>query len=201
MIGVVLVFRDVAERRRDTNGRSASRKRGRRPFCRSSLDAIITVDGEGKIVDFNPAAQALLSYSAAEAVGQDLDQFFVIDGKPGPFAHSLQSDESPPFNSRLEYPAVRKDGSRLTVELVVTRLEGSCAPSVPSSSAMSRCKKRRREAIGQLLESEKQRSELLKHVATASLTINSATSEESVLGVIKNEARDIIGAKQRRRLV
>ena len=134
-------------------------------------------------------------------MGQDLDQFFRLDGKPGPFAHSLTAGETPPFNTRLEYPAVRKDGSRLIVELVVTRLEGRGGPCIPSSFVTSRCKNRPREAVGQMLESEKQRSELLRHVATASLTINSATSEESVLGVIKNEVRDIIGAKRRRRLV
>src|SRR4029077_3191706 len=39
-------------------------------------------------------------------------------------------------------------------------------------------------------------SQLLAHLARASLTINSATSRESVLGVIKTEARQIVGAKQ-----
>ncbi|HEX4071088.1 MAG TPA: PAS domain S-box protein, partial [Planctomycetaceae bacterium] len=195
VIGVVLVFRDVTERRENERALRVSESR-KAAILRASLDAIITVDGEGKIVDFNPAAQGLLSYSAAEAVGQDLDQFFVIDGKPGPFAHSLQSDESPPFNTRLEYPAVRKDGSRLTVELVMTRLEGSSRPLFSVFLRDVTLQKEAREAIGQLLESEKQRSELLRHVATASLTINSATSEESVLGVIKNEARHIIGAKR-----
>jgi PAS domain S-box-containing protein len=195
VIGVVLVFRDVAERREHERALRVSEAR-KAAILRSSLDAIITVDGAGKIVDFNPAAQGLLSYSAAEAVGQDLDQIFVIDGKPGPFSHSLQSDESPPFNTRLEYPAVRKDGSRLTVELVVTRLEGSSRPLFSVFLRDVTLQKEAREAIGQLLESEKQRSELLRHVATASLTINSATSEDSVLGVIKNEARHIIGAKR-----
>jgi PAS domain S-box-containing protein len=195
VIGVVLVFRDVAERREHERALRVSEAR-KAAILRSSLDAIITVDGEGKMVDFNPAAEGLLSYSAAEAVGQDLDQFFVIDGKPGPFAHSLQSDESPPFNTRLEYPAVRKDGSRLTVELVVTRLEGSSRPLFSVFLRDVTLQKEAREAIGHLLESEKQRSELLRHVATASLTINSATSEDSVLGVIKNEARHIIGAKR-----
>jgi PAS domain S-box-containing protein len=195
VIGVVLVFRDVAERREHERALRVSEAR-KAAILRASLDAIITVDGEGKMVDFNPAAQALLSYSAAEAVGRDLDQFFVIDGKPGPFAHSLQSEESPPFNTRLEYPAVRKDGSRLTVELVVTRLEGSSRPLYSVFLRDITLQKEAREAIGQLLQSEKQRTELLRHVATASLTINSATSEESVIGVIKNEARHIIGAKR-----
>jgi PAS domain S-box-containing protein len=195
VIGVVLVFRDVTERRENERALRVSESR-KAAILRASLDAIVTIDGEGKMVDFNPAAQALFSYTAAEAVGQDLDQFFRLDGKPGPFAHLFGSEETPPFNTRLEYPAARKDGSRLTVELVVTRLEGSSHPLFTVFLRDITLQKQAREAIGQLLESEKHRTELLRLVASASLTINSATSQESVLGVIKNEARHITGANR-----
>ena len=153
---MVLVFRDVSERRESERALRVSESR-KAAILRASLDAIVTIDGEGKMVEFNPAAQALLSYTAAEAVGQDLDQFFRLDGKPGPFAHSLTAGEAPPFNTRLEYPAVRKDGSRLTVELVVTRLEGSSRPLYSVFLRDVTLQKQAREAIGQLLESEKQR--------------------------------------------
>jgi signal transduction histidine kinase len=113
---------------------------------------------------------------------------------PKPFAQTL-AEEGPTFNARLEFPARRKDGSRLMVELVVTRLEGSAQPLFTVFLRDVTEQKEAHEAIGQLLASEQQRSELLGRVATASLTINSATSQESVLGVIKSEARHIIGAK------
>ena len=56
VIGVVLVFRDVARAARARTGTPRLRSAEGRHF-EASLDAIITVDGEGKIVDFNPAAQ------------------------------------------------------------------------------------------------------------------------------------------------
>ncbi|MEN9575074.1 MAG: Aerobic respiration control sensor protein ArcB, partial [Verrucomicrobiota bacterium] len=36
----------------------------------SSLDAIITMDELGNITDFNPAAEKMFGYSAADVVGQ-----------------------------------------------------------------------------------------------------------------------------------
>jgi PAS domain S-box-containing protein len=194
IVGVVLIFRDVAERRQTERALQASEAR-KAAILRASLDAIITIDGEGKIVDFNPAAEALFGYSPVEAAGKQLDQLFVTEGMPGPFAQSLARGEGHAFNARLEFPARRKDGSRLIAELVVTRLEGRARPLFTVFLRDVTQQKEALAAIGQLLASEQQRSQLLEHVATASLTINSATGQESVLDVIKNEARHIIGAK------
>ena len=132
---------------------------------RASLDAIITIDGQGKIVEFNPAAESLFGYSPAEAAGKDLDQLLVLEGMPAPFAQTLAGGEGPAFNARLEFPARRKDGSRLILELVVTRLEGSARPLFTVFLRDVTEQKEAHEAIGQLLASEQQRSQLLGHVA------------------------------------
>ncbi len=84
IVGVVLVFRDVAERRETERALRGSEAR-KAAILRASLDAIITIDGQGKIVEFNPAAESLFGYSPAEAAGKDLDQFFVLEGKPGAY--------------------------------------------------------------------------------------------------------------------
>jgi signal transduction histidine kinase/ActR/RegA family two-component response regulator len=56
--------------------------------------------------------------------------------------------------------------------------------------------RRRTEAqMARLLADEQVRSKLLARVAEASLTINSASGQESVLGVIQAEAAGIIGAR------
>ncbi len=55
--------------------------------------------------------------------------------------------------------------------------------------------KEAQEAIGQIARQRKTAIQAARACRDASLTINSATSEDSVLGVIKNEARHIIGAK------
>jgi PAS domain S-box-containing protein len=195
--GVVLVFRDVGERREAERALRASETR-KAAILRASLDAIITVDGEGKIVEFNPAAESLFGHSPGEAFGQELQQIIISEGARGSFAQELSPAPAVgtglALNTRLEFPARRKDGSELIVELVITRLEGSAPPLFTVFLRDITEQKKSQEKIARLLASEQKRSQLLGHVATASLTINSATSLESVLGVIKSEARHIIGA-------
>ncbi len=67
--------------------------------------------------------------------------------------------------------------------------------SVASEVALGVVRKRAEQQVTKLLESERQRSERLRQVAAASLTINSATSPSSVVDVIREEARRIIGAR------
>ncbi len=55
-------------------------------------------------------------------------------------------------------------------------------------------RKRAEQEVVRLLSLEQQRSERLRQVAAASLTINSATTPTSVVGVVRAEARRIIGA-------
>jgi PAS domain S-box-containing protein len=197
--GVVLVFRDVGARRETERALQASEAR-KAAILRASLDAIITIDGEGKIVEFNPAAESLFGHSPAEAFGQELQQFIIPEGTRGSFAQELTPAPAAsmglPLNTRLEFPARRKDGSELFVELVVTRLEGSARPLFTVFLRDITGQKQSHEKIARLLSNERQRSQLLGQVATASLTINSATSRESVLGVITSEACHIVGAKQ-----
>ena len=40
----------------------------------NSLDAIITFAGDGKIVSFNPAAERLFGFAAAEAIGNPIER-------------------------------------------------------------------------------------------------------------------------------
>ena len=54
-------------------------------------------------------------------------------------------------------------------------------------------RKRAEQEVARLLALEQERSERLRQVAAASLTINSATTPTSVVDVIRAEAKRIIG--------
>jgi PAS domain S-box-containing protein len=198
VIGVVLVFRDVAQRRAAEKALRTSESR-KAAVLRASLDAVMTVDARGRIVEFNPAAESLFGYAHDEAISTDIN--LLISTQPGTFWRvepdgALSQEAATKLNVRREANARRHDGSERLVELVVTPLEGSEPPLYSIFSRDITEQRKDQEEVARLLAKEKHRAELLAHLAQASLTINSATSRESVMGVIRSEASEIVGAKR-----
>ncbi|MBP1648872.1 MAG: multi-sensor hybrid histidine kinase [Bacteroidetes bacterium] len=72
--GVVLVFRDVTERRQSEEAlrQSESQLAG---IVGTAMDAIVTVDEERRILLFNGAAEKMFGCAAAGAIGQVIDRF------------------------------------------------------------------------------------------------------------------------------
>jgi PAS domain S-box-containing protein len=197
VVGVVLVFRDVGQRRAADRALRASEAR-KTAVLRAALDAVVTVDARGRIIEFNPAAEALFGYAHDEAISQSINA--LIPGQSGDY-WSTGPDGAPAgqtaasLNVRQEGRARRCDGQLRLIELVAARLEGS---EPPLYSIFSRDITQQREAqdeVVRLLAGEQHRGELLAQLARASLTIHSATSRESVMGVIKSEASELVGAR------
>jgi PAS domain S-box-containing protein len=69
-----VILRDVTERTRAQERLAASEAR-MRGILDSAMDAIITVDGEQRVVLFNAAAEAMFGYRREEALGMPLETF------------------------------------------------------------------------------------------------------------------------------
>jgi PAS domain S-box-containing protein len=103
-----------------------------RAILQASPDCIIVVDHEGRIIDFNPAAEATFGYRREQVLGRRIVDTFM----PGAlreafergFNHHLQTGESRILGRRVEMDALRWDGSVFPAELTVVRLPGSGAP-------------------------------------------------------------------------
>ncbi len=54
-----------------------------------ALDAIVTIDGDGRIVEFNPAAEGLFDVSGREAVGKDVAMLLIPRSLRDPFRAAL----------------------------------------------------------------------------------------------------------------
>ena len=48
-----------------------------RALLESSLDCIVTMDAEGQIVDFNPAAERTFGYTKDQAVGRTVEELLI----------------------------------------------------------------------------------------------------------------------------
>jgi PAS domain S-box-containing protein len=92
----------------------------------AALDCVITMDHEGKVVDFNPAAEATFGYPRDEVVGRALVELIVppdlrASHRAG-VSRYLATREPRILNRRLELVGMRADGSTFPVELTVTRV-------------------------------------------------------------------------------
>jgi PAS domain S-box-containing protein len=121
---------EIAEHRRAEEALRESEAR-KRAILESALDAIISIDHEGTIVEFNAAAEKVFGYSRAEVLGRQLAETIIPPSlrerhRRG-VAHYLATGEGPVLGKRIEMPAMRANGTEFPVELAVTRidLEGS----------------------------------------------------------------------------
>lgn len=115
--------REVAERARVEVEvrRSEARKAA---VLAGALDCIVTIDGAGRVVEFNPAAERTFGYRCEEAVGRDMAELIVpprLQGDHrGGLARYLATGEGPVLNRRIEMAAVRADGGEFPIELAIT---------------------------------------------------------------------------------
>jgi PAS domain S-box-containing protein len=116
LLGFSNITRDVTERKQAIARKAA--------ILESSLDAIVILDSEGKILEWNRGAERIFGYVYDEAAGQDIIGFII----PERHRALLQMDiaryletggRANENNVRIELEAVRADGSELPVELTV----------------------------------------------------------------------------------
>jgi diguanylate cyclase (GGDEF)-like protein/PAS domain S-box-containing protein len=93
----------------------------------ASLDCIITMDHEGKIVEFNPAAELTFGYGRHQAVGKLVAELIIPaglrDAHHRGLAHYLATGKGPVLGKRLELSAIRADGSEFPIELAITPIK------------------------------------------------------------------------------
>jgi PAS domain S-box-containing protein len=99
----------------------------------SALDCIVTIDHEGCITEFNPAAERVFGYRRDQVVGKQLADVIVPPSlrerhRRG-FARYLATGEARMLGRRVEITAVRADGSEFPVELAITRIPIDGPPS------------------------------------------------------------------------
>jgi PAS domain S-box-containing protein len=116
----------AVERRRDAEHLRAARTR-HEAMLEVALDAVISIDDEGHVLEFNPAAERTFGYSAEEAMGRDMADLIVPpelrERHRAGFARFLETKEPVVLDQRLELTGMRADGSTFPVELTITRID------------------------------------------------------------------------------
>ncbi len=95
----------------------------------SALDCIITMDEEGRIIEFNPAAERTFGYSRDEALGQAVRELIIPEElrqmHDEGFRRFLRSGERAVIGQRVEVKGLRADGSKFPVEVSVAEVKSS----------------------------------------------------------------------------
>jgi two-component system NtrC family sensor kinase len=103
------------------NMRQAESEALHKAVVATSLDCIIIVDGQGHVVDFNPASEKLFGYTSAEAQGREISSLIIPEryreAHHNGMARYMATGLTSVIGKRVELEAVTKDGAMVPVEL------------------------------------------------------------------------------------
>jgi len=123
IIGLGQAARVVLRRGQRAIRRSEARKAA---ILETALDCIVMIDSQGRIVEFNPAAERAFGFRKAEVVGRDLAELII----PAKYRQSFQQSmaqhlitEEGLLGRRVEKMALRADGTEFPVELAITTIQ------------------------------------------------------------------------------
>ncbi|MDR3403423.1 MAG: PAS domain S-box protein [Chthoniobacter sp.] len=95
-------------------------------ILRSALDCIITFDLEGRITEFNPAAERAFGYTAQEAMGRELAELIIPETLRESHRRGLALYNATTAGAmagrRMELMAMRADGKEFPVEMSISRI-------------------------------------------------------------------------------
>lgn len=100
---------------------------GLRAYLDAALDCVVLADAEGRVVEFNPAAERTFRYSRDEALGRTLAELIVPPSlrelHSNAFARFVETGEKRLIGRRLELTGMRADGSEFPLELALSCVE------------------------------------------------------------------------------
>lgn len=110
-----------AELRHDREKRDA--------ILRSALDAIIAMDEQGDIVEFNQAAESIFGYCRDDVIGKKMKDIIIPPSQRAAhekgMAHYLATGEGPIMDQRIQVTAMRAGGEEFQAELTVTAVDSN----------------------------------------------------------------------------
>jgi PAS domain S-box-containing protein len=98
----------------------------------AALDCIVMMDFEGKITEFNAAAETTFGFARSEVLGRPLADLLVApalrEKHRAGLRRYLETGVGPILGRRIETVAVRRDGTEFPVEVAVVRIGTESTP-------------------------------------------------------------------------
>jgi PAS domain S-box-containing protein len=154
VIGVVLVFRDITERRQ-----SELQAAWLSSIVQSSDDAIISKNLDGTITSWNPAAERLYGFAAAEIIGKPITTIIppdLLDEERHILARLRRGERIEHFDT----VRLTKHGERIDVSLTVSPIQDS-EGTIVGASKIARDIRARRQLESRLRDEQRLKDEFL----------------------------------------
>jgi PAS domain S-box-containing protein len=94
-----------------------------RAFIANASEAVVVMDEQGRILDWNPQAETIFGWPFSEVVGKPVVKLIIPERHRDAHRKGIErfraTGEGPVLGKRIEIEALRRDGSELTVELEV----------------------------------------------------------------------------------
>ncbi|HET9109030.1 MAG TPA: PAS domain S-box protein [Steroidobacteraceae bacterium] len=158
LVGIVVVFRDVSERKRAEHEHAWLAA-----LIDSSEDAIISKTPDGIVTSWNPGATRLFGYEPAEIIGKPITTII----PPELHAQEIEILSRLRHGERIEhYETVRvaKDGHRIDVSLTVSPIRSNDG-TIMGASKIARDITQRKRNERALREADRQKDEFLATLA------------------------------------
>lgn len=135
-----------------------------RDIVDAALDAIISIDHKGRIIEFNPSAEKVFGWTRDEVLHRELSELLIPERlrashRRGLAAVVASESKQPITPRRSVLPALCADGSEILIELSMARLGHSIPPSF---TAFIRDITERVQADAKLAESQQRYRDLVE---------------------------------------
>jgi PAS domain S-box-containing protein len=168
LVGEQSIFasaRDLTERKRMEESLRQSEERSR-SIIEGALDAFISIDEEGRILDWNLQAEKIFGWSHAEAMGRFLHEVLIPqryrEAHLRGIRHLKETGEGPVLNQRIELTAINRAGKEFPVEIAIWPLKMGQTTTFNAFIADITVRKEAEERIQKLNEERKRRAEQLE---------------------------------------
>ncbi|MDQ6973090.1 MAG: PAS domain S-box protein, partial [Mariprofundaceae bacterium] len=161
-------------------------------LLQAATDAVISINDQGIIIEFNPAAEKIFGYAKADAIGKELADLImppsIQEKHRSGLKRYLVSGESANMGKLIEVSAIRSDGTEVPLELTITPIYAKQGTRFTAFLRDITLRKQSEQKLDR-------RTQQLSHLARASLRINAKLEIAQIMSALVDEAMLMVNAQ------